>query len=280
MKIILIIPILIFSLCFSYAQEVIQDDNFEFEPHRTAKIAVFEIIKYAGIESDLMVHQEDVKTAVAYISDGKRHIGYNPDFFVEILEKTGTQWSIISILAHEIGHHLCGHTLTPKQIDITKELQVDKFSGFILNKMGATLEESKIAMLTIGSDLDTLNHPPKQVRLDAIEVGWNEAESQKSMAPYTLVAEKEDSSTIKFIYSCTIQGDEHLYFVDSKDRILWFNNKGEPVLKGFKLPSEDKSYQWVYAYEEKRYFVDGAGDIWSRNLSGAVFKIGEVNRLK
>src|SRR5690606_27233224 len=41
----------------------------------------------------------------------KRYILYDKDFLDLATKTTGTSWSAISILAHEIGHHLNGHNL-------------------------------------------------------------------------------------------------------------------------------------------------------------------------
>jgi hypothetical protein len=79
-------------------------------------------------------------------------------------------------LAHEIGHHLAGHTIKPKGINPGDELAADKFSGFILFQMGASLDQAKAALQSIGKEIDTINHPPVNLRLQAVANGWMQAE--------------------------------------------------------------------------------------------------------
>ena len=73
------------------------------------------------------------------------------------------------------GHHLQGHTLEHGGSRPTIELEADKFSGFVLYKLGATLEQAEIGMITLGSDRGSSTHPSRKARLAAIESGWAEA---------------------------------------------------------------------------------------------------------
>ncbi len=53
----------------------------------------------------------EVDNAAAVVYDGKRFLLYNPDFLNAVNRAGHTDWAGISILAHEMGHHLNGHTL-------------------------------------------------------------------------------------------------------------------------------------------------------------------------
>lgn len=68
----------------------------------------------------------------------------------------------MSILAHEIGHHLLGHTISIGSSNPQDELEADKFSGFVLYKMGASLNDAVQAIQLLGSDTDSKTHPSKQ----------------------------------------------------------------------------------------------------------------------
>jgi hypothetical protein len=59
-----------------------------------------------------------------------RVILYNPGWMDDLRKTLGTNWSSVSFLAHEIGHHLAGH-LDPRYANHAAELEADKFSGFI-----------------------------------------------------------------------------------------------------------------------------------------------------
>lgn len=147
---------------------------------RQREIKVIEnIISYSGLPLNFEIYGGDIQNAVATIIDNKRYIIYDPKLFNFTDEYADSYWSSISILAHEIGHHLSGHTLTNNISNHDIELQADKFSGFVLYKMGATKEQATNAMMLIGSDSDSESHPNKRVRIQAIIDGWNEANAQR-----------------------------------------------------------------------------------------------------
>lgn len=102
-----------------------------------------------------------------------RYVLYGNDFLKEIDSTSKTYWASISIFAHEIGHHLCGHTLDMLGSRPDKELEADRFSGFVLYKLGATLEQAQAAMVSIGDPPYVSTHPPLANRLAAIRNGWN-----------------------------------------------------------------------------------------------------------
>lgn len=88
---------------------------------------------------------------------------------------TGTSWAAISILAHEVGHHLNGHTLEATGSRPPSELEADKFSGFVLQKLGSNLGNATAAMKAFGSEQGSTTHPAKAERLAAITAGWLQA---------------------------------------------------------------------------------------------------------
>jgi hypothetical protein len=64
-----------------------------------------------------------------------------------------------------------------------KELEADFFSGYVMAKMGASLEEAKAAMSQIASPRASASHPAKADRLNAIANGWNDAKGSVSQTP-------------------------------------------------------------------------------------------------
>ncbi|RYY11740.1 MAG: hypothetical protein EOO36_18550, partial [Cytophagaceae bacterium] len=51
-----------------------------------------------------------VDNAAAVVYGGRRYLLYNPHFLAAVNQAGHTDWAGISILAHEMGHHLNGHT--------------------------------------------------------------------------------------------------------------------------------------------------------------------------
>jgi hypothetical protein len=128
-----------------------------------------------NLKVNFEVREANVPNAGAVFYNNKRYILYNPVFIKQIDRAAKTDWASISILAHEIGHHVLGHTFKAGGNSYQQELEADQFSGLVLKKMGATLEEAQVAMNMIASDRASATHPAKAYRLDAIAKGWNSA---------------------------------------------------------------------------------------------------------
>jgi len=147
----------------------------------TGKQVVAEIMKYTGLPANFVVVEGKVPNAAAVIMQGpdqvpRRVIAYNPAFMGQVIEATkSNNWAPVSIMAHEIGHHLSGHTIVPGGSQPPIELESDKFSGFVLYKMGAPLKDAQNAIATLIPEADGQTHPGRRKRLAAIASGWIEA---------------------------------------------------------------------------------------------------------
>ncbi|MDX9975684.1 MAG: hypothetical protein RBU21_22075 [FCB group bacterium] len=137
---------------------------------------VSEILRHQGLQpANFTILPANVPNAVATIQGGRRYILYRPGFIQEMKTKTGNKWAAASILAHEIGHHLNGHTNlgTGSRPDI--ELEADEFSGFALCRMKAKIDDAMAAIRTF-PDEPSVTHPGRPQRLEAIQKGWRDAE--------------------------------------------------------------------------------------------------------
>ncbi|MFD1872392.1 membrane-binding protein [Hymenobacter bucti] len=119
-----------------------------------------------------------VPNAAAVAYDGKRFLLYNPKFLAAVNRAGHTDWAGISILAHEMGHHLNGHTLRGGGSQPQDELEADEFSGFVLRRLGASLAQAQAAMATVSDDQGSATHPGRMPRLASISQGWNRANTQ------------------------------------------------------------------------------------------------------
>ncbi|MDB5268978.1 MAG: hypothetical protein JWP58_2018 [Hymenobacter sp.] len=121
---------------------------------------------------------QEVDNAAAVVYDGQRYLLYNPAFLNAVNRAGHTDWAGISILAHEMGHHLNGHTLRAGGSQPADELEADEFSGFVLRKLGASLAQAQAAMATVADDEGSATHPGRTPRLTAISQGWQRANVQ------------------------------------------------------------------------------------------------------
>ena len=146
-----------------------------YKPRSRELSQINSILKFSGLSSNFEIYGASIDNAIATIVDNKRFILYDPQLLSYSDSKSGDYWSSMSILAHEIGHHLSGHTLTKDGSNPTDELEADKYSGFILYKLGASLKQSINAINNLGNVNATSTHPSKKQRIKAITDGWNEA---------------------------------------------------------------------------------------------------------
>jgi hypothetical protein len=139
-----------------------------------ARSIIDEIISIMNLKVNFEIREANVPNAGAVFFNNKRYILYNPNFIKQIDRAAGTDWASISILAHEIGHHVKGHVFKNNGgSSHQNELEADEFSGLVLKKMGASLEDAQIAMRMISGNIASATHPAKSDRLTAIAKGWN-----------------------------------------------------------------------------------------------------------
>jgi hypothetical protein len=119
-----------------------------------------------------------INNAAAVVYGGRRYLLYNPKFLAAVNRAGHTDWGGISILAHEMGHHLNGHTLRAGGSQPDDELEADEFSGFVLRRLGASLAQAQAAMATTSPTSGSATHPGRAPRLAAIGRGWGRANTQ------------------------------------------------------------------------------------------------------
>jgi hypothetical protein len=160
------------------------------------KKMIADIIEVIGLKQNFEVMAANIDNAAAVVYQQKRYILYNPDFINRLNAAAGNKWASVSILAHEIGHHLNGHTIENVGSQPEKELEADEFSGFVLRRMGATLSEAQAALKIAADYKKSLTHPGKTDRLTAIAEGWNRANIQqggKDLAKTTPVIKQSEN---------------------------------------------------------------------------------------
>ncbi len=143
-----------------------------------ARDIVKEIIDVIGLKPRFELRAAEIENAAAVTYNGQRYILYNENFLGAINNAVHTDWGGVSILAHEIGHHLNGHTLTGRGSNHADELEADEFSGFVLRKLGASLAEAQAAINLLSNDRNSATHPARGYRLASIKKGWLNADNQ------------------------------------------------------------------------------------------------------
>ncbi|CAG5078035.1 hypothetical protein [Parvicella tangerina] len=246
---------------------------------RDAKYAVSQILLYCGLEPNFTIVVDfKIPNAQAYIHRKKRYIRYNPNFMNRIVDSTYTDWAAWSVLAHELGHHLLGHTIQKYKFSHENELAADRFSGFILKKMGANLEESIACIQKEGNLHGSKSHPSLKQRKEAIVKGWEQAEylEQNDVCVSSLNYLENNYLNENFTHTLKFNGDLNSYYINEIHQIIWYDNYGNAVLLSSLSEHEGKSYEWDFMFENSHYSIDASGKVWLMAIHGATILVGKT----
>jgi hypothetical protein len=114
---------------------------------------------------------EHENNAFATVARGRKILVVDVGFVDRLNRIVGTQWAAISVIAHEIGHHIAGFSGDRHRC----ELNADYWSGQSLQRLGSARDSAMRAILLVGSDQDTPTHPNKRRRIQIIARGWDDA---------------------------------------------------------------------------------------------------------
>lgn len=193
----------------------LQQTNFTTDDE--ADDAVNKILTVIGASQKPVLQAcNNINNAIAAVYKGQRYILYDRKFINSLTLGSNKYWSNMFILAHEIGHHVNGHSLDillyvnnvidPKSLNEKRnqELEADEFAGFVLAKLGATLKETSKVLLNLPQITNerSSTHPSRDKRIKAVEIGFekgklnNDTISNKKASP--VKSKFQSSSKSKF----------------------------------------------------------------------------------
>tara|TARA_R110002124_G_C8923000_1_gene511369 strand:+ start:154 stop:1800 length:1647 start_codon:yes stop_codon:yes gene_type:complete len=161
----------------------IQGNNFASE--RAADSALDDILNVIGASKRFVLKEcSNINNAVALTMNGVRYIMYDPEFMTSL--SYGDEWSNKFILAHEVGHHINGHTVdvlaanSSNKVSLStrriQELESDEFAGFVLGRLGASLSDALSGVQSLSDKDDSYStHPRRSKRIAAIKKGFKES---------------------------------------------------------------------------------------------------------
>ncbi len=133
------------------------------------------VVAYSGLEMNFIIRAKaDINNAYATIIDEQRYLIYDPEYLKRIANAAETDWARLGVLAHEIGHHLQGHTMEGGGSTPPNELAADRYAGFVMGLMGANLDQARAHQKLMGEE-GSHTHPPLAQRLAATQQGWERA---------------------------------------------------------------------------------------------------------
>lgn len=132
--------------------------------------------------------------AYAEIVDTDRYIIYDRSYMLSVSTDGLQSWPALAVIAHEVGHHLCGHTLKTDGSRPPLELEADHFAGFALACMGAPRTEAFELWQAIIPSVASPTHPPRQERVEAVTSGWIVATGRRvGKERHTLISANKNS---------------------------------------------------------------------------------------
>ena len=163
---------------------VLQTNNFGTDVE--AEKGLDRILSVIGASKRFVLQPcDNINNAVATSYKGIRYILYDRDFMSSI--NSGNNWGNLFILAHEVGHHINGHSLDlvlyaadvvePETLanQRKQELEADEFAGFILAKLGGPISAANeiISKISTNSDDSYSTHPSRDKRISSVRKGYN-----------------------------------------------------------------------------------------------------------
>jgi tetratricopeptide (TPR) repeat protein len=121
----------------------------------------------------------------------ERFIQFDRIFLEEYQRKTKNKWFVVGVLAHELGHHLNGHSLDGIGSRPDKELDADEFAGFVLQKLGANYEEARAIFSFLNETEGPPTHPVRWKRYTAVSRGWDRAAGNEVFAKLYVLDDAE-----------------------------------------------------------------------------------------
>lgn len=195
-----------------------------------------------------------IRNGFAVISGGVRYIVYDPIWYQDTGSEAG---AVALVLGHEVGHHVCGHTMGMLRDDPhSKELEADRYLGAAVRKFEAsmdgtpayTIEDVLRAARQKLSAAATPTHPGLTDRIAAILDGYRNGSPCDAMnlvksEPFT--QEDREKEAAERRRQCDIQAAEWCAFGTDMKRVMY---------ESFKIAGCISSLSSAAYYSEGRTF--------------------------
>ena len=232
----------------------------KFSSNNKAQEALDKILSVTGMSKRFVLKEcNGIDNCVAVTFNGIRYILYDK-YFMKLISENSSSWSNLSILSHEVGHHVNGHNLGTDSVTLKEsrqmEIEADEYSGFVMQKLGASLKQAQNAIkeLSFEGDDKYNTHPSKDKRLAAVEIGFNRAKGQSSSYSNT---------------SSTLTAEDYFYRAYNSPE-----NSHQ-----FKIDNYDMCINLNYKYKSNAYFDRGISKYELEDYYGAIADYNKVIEL-
>ena len=192
--VLLFFPLVSFGQTKEELQLCLAAQSSSFTSDSEANNALDRILNVIGASKNFVLTPcSEINNAMATSYKGIRYILYDKAF-MQLINSRTNDWASLAILAHEVAHHINGHTLdltmyaggvveaASLSVKRKQELEADEFAGFILARLGATLEEALAFTKVFEEKDDTYDtHPTKSKRVVSVTRGFNSGVVKKEV---------------------------------------------------------------------------------------------------
>lgn len=207
----------------------------------------------------------------------ERFIQFDKAFLQAFQKRTQNRWFVFGALAHEIGHHLNGHTLEGIGSRPNKEIEADEFAGFVMQKLGATLQEAQGIFSFLNATDGPPTHPVRAKRYEAIKRGWDKAAGKLSLETLTF----NDADNKDFAMRSLVMARKQFR---AEDRMAYINRAIDLVPDYAEAWSEKGLvFASMKQYDSAVYYCNEAAKMETQmgllrlNLGKVLYKAGDLD---
>lgn len=165
------------NCCVGLEQIRLEGTEYTLDPPEGEMVSLVKnIFNYTGLEPNFVIRRIDgINNAIATVYNNKRYLIYDSKLLRRWANDGGNDWTVLGVLAHEIGHHVQGHLFGADGDAHKEELEADGYAGWVQGLMGASKNEALQFANGLSME-DSESHPGRPKRLVAIAAGWDRAQ--------------------------------------------------------------------------------------------------------
>lgn len=145
----------------------------------------FEIFHCKNMRNCMVTRNEQHAPILLYndvfLGRVKSSLGFSEGDLIPLSEDNEDYWTILSVMAHEVGHIVQNHFILTDESRPDYEAQADYFMGSVMAKMGASLTQAQSGLKKyVHESKKGGTHPPKEQRLVECQKGWESVQLEHS----------------------------------------------------------------------------------------------------
>ena len=121
----------------AYYSPTAPTELYTFKPDPAATKLVNDIVSIAGLQQNFSLNAANVPLAAGGTKDRDRLVFYNQ--YPTAQKEEQVRWRLLTVLTHQVGHHLFRHEFSADSRRSQEELEADKFSGTVPSSHGGVL---------------------------------------------------------------------------------------------------------------------------------------------